>query len=150
MKIILGLTILSSLLEASLAYFWTSGNKLMDSKGNQFIPRGINTANGDWDKSNPPTGVMAAVRSTGANCVRIQWLNNEDIAKKGLGDNDLKNAIQKAIDNKLIPIVELWSNTGSNDYDALKKAGDWWVSKMYMLKAFEDKLLINIQNEWVT
>jgi len=120
----------------------------LDSKGNQFIARGINSANGDWDKSYPPWDVMPAIRSTGANCVRIQWLNDADIAKKGLGDNDLKTAIQKAIDNKMIPIVELWSNTGSNDYNALKDAGSWWVSKMYILKQFEDKLLINIQNEW--
>lgn len=148
MKVILTFVVLAALFNASYAWFYTSGRKLMDSNGKEFIIRGINTASADWDATYKPESYMPAIAATGANAVRIQWLTDDKVKEKGLTDNNLKNVIQQAINNKLIPILELWSFTGSNDYNALKTAGNWWVSKMNILKPFEDKLLINIANEW--
>jgi hypothetical protein len=148
MKFILSAIVLAALINVSFAYFRVKGRKLYDAKGNEFIARGINTANGDWDATYKPHEVMPAISATGANSVRIQWLTDDKIKQKGLGDKDLKNVIQQALNNKMIPIVELWSFTGSNDYNALKSAGQWWVSKMPILKQFHDKLLINVANEW--
>ena len=149
MKLILTFIVLAALFNASFAWFYTSGRKLLDSNGKEFIARGINTASADWDATYKPESYMPAIAATGANCVRIQWLTDDKVKKKGLNDNSLKNVIQQAINNKLIPILELWTFTGSNEYSALQSAGNWWASKIPILKQFEDKLLINIANEWV-
>jgi len=155
MKSILLLTILAALSNVSFGWFYTSGNKLMDSNKNEFIARGINVANADWDGKFKPVNVMKAVRGTGANSVRILWLNDNDIKSKGLNDNNLKDAIQQAINNQLVPIVHLWVDSGKlgdnwDNRNILKDAGKWWVSKIPLLKQFEDKLLINVLNEWST
>ena len=105
--------------------------------------------NASFNVTYKPESYMPAIAATGANCVRIQWLTDDKVKEKGLNDNSLKNVIQQAINNKLIPILELWTFTGSNEYSALQSAGNWWASKIPILKQFEDKLLINIANEWV-
>jgi mannan endo-1,4-beta-mannosidase len=157
MKTIIAITILAALINACQAYFWIKGTKLMDSKGNEFLIRGINTANADNDYRNPPSTYYDGIYKTGANAVRIQWLIDDEMKGKALSDNNLKVAIQTAIDKQLIPILELWTYTGDQPQrdqkthpENLKAAGDWWVRKIKsVLKPFEDKLLINIANEWV-
>ncbi|RNA26402.1 mannan endo-1-4-beta-mannosidase (beta-mannanase) (1-4-beta-D-mannan mannanohydrolase) [Brachionus plicatilis] len=99
---------------------------------------------------------MKAIAGTGANSLRILWLRDNEIKSKGLNDNNLVDAIQQAINNKLIPIVHLWMDSGKigdsnwDKRDYLREAGRWWVSKINLLKKFEDKLLINVLNEWST
>jgi len=156
MKSILLITILAALTNLSFGYFWTQGNKLMDSNGKPFIAKGINVASADWDATYKPWKVMKAVGATGANAVRILWLRDDEIKKKGLNDNDLVEVIKQAINNKLIPMVHLWIDPyqlGESNWDqrwVLQQAGQWWVSKLPLLKQFEDKLLINVLNEWST
>lgn len=155
MKFLTNIVLLAGLLNVSFAWFYTSGNKLFDSNKKEFIPRGINVASADWDAQFKPSVVMKAIAETGANSVRILWLKDDEIKAKGLNDNNLVDAIQQAINNKLIPIVHLWMDSGRiGDYnwdkrDYLKEAGRWWVSKINLLRKFEDKLLINVLNEWV-
>lgn len=150
MRLLEQFLILTTVLVTNIdGWFFVIGRKLYDSNGNEFIARGINTASADWDAKFPPAIVMPAVASTGANSVRILWLTDDKLRKKRLNDSNLVNVIQTAIDNRLIPILELWSFTGHNDYNSLRLAGQWWVSKMHLLKQFEDILLINVANEWV-
>ncbi|CAF1134326.1 unnamed protein product [Brachionus calyciflorus] len=154
MKFLTIIVLLAGLLNVSFAWFYTSGNKLFDSNKNEFIPRGINVASADWDAQFKPSVVMKAIAETGANSVRILWLKDEEIKAKGLNDNNLVDAIQQAINNKLIPIVHLWMDSGKigdsnwDNREYLRQAGRWWVSKINLLKKFEDKLLINVLNEW--
>ena len=112
MKGLLTLAFISVLLNVCHAYFWIKGNKLMDSKGNEFIARGINTANADNDFYHSPATYYDGIVKTGANCIRIQWLIESEMSGKKLDDGHLKTAIQTAIDKNLIPILELWTYTG--------------------------------------
>jgi hypothetical protein len=89
MKSIIVLTVLFGLINTSFGWFYTSGNKLMDSNKKEFIPKGINVASADWDATYKPSVVMKAVAATGANAVRILWLNDNDITSKKLNDNNL-------------------------------------------------------------
>ena len=82
MKLILTFTVLAALFNASYAWFYTSGRKLLDSNGKEFIARGINTASADWDATYKPESYMPAIAATGANCVRIQWLTDDKVKEK--------------------------------------------------------------------
>lgn len=156
MKSLTTIILLVGLFNVSFGWFHTSGNKLFDSKNKEFIARGINVASADWDAKFKPSVVMKAIAGTGANSVRILWLRDNEIKSKGLNDNNLVDAIQQAINNKLIPIVHLWMDSGKigdsnwDKRDYLREAGRWWVSKINLLKKFENKLLINVLNEWVS
>ena len=157
MKTLIAIILIAAFLNVAHAYFWIKGTKLMDSKNNEFLIRGINSANADNDYHNAPSTYYDAIARTGANAIRIQWLIDDEMKGKALSDNNLKVAIQTAIDKKMIPILELWTYTGDQPQrdkkthpENLKAAGDLWVRKIKsVLKPFEDKLLINIANEWV-
>jgi hypothetical protein len=43
---------------------------------------------------------------------------------------------------------KIGDNWDSRTY--LQQAGKWWASKIDKLRKFEDKLLINVVNEWVS
>lgn len=151
-------TVLSTLLsKCHGGYFWIKGTKLMDANNVEFIPRGINTANADNDYGNRPSTYYDAIAKTNANCIRIQWRIESEMSSKGLSDQNLYEAIQKAIDKQMIPIVELWTYTGDKPYGRVSKddmvaAGQWWAKRIpeFKKRGFEDKLLINIANEWVS
>ena len=156
MKTLLVLLLLSLTSTCHGGYFWMKGTKLMDANNNEFIPRGINTANADNDYANRPNTYYDAIAKTNANCIRIQWRIESEMKDKGLNDENLYQAIQMAIDKHMVPIVELWSFTGNKPYnrvskDDLKTAGQWWAKRIaeFKKRGFEDKLLINIANEWV-
>ena len=124
-------------------------------QGKPFIAKGINVASADWDATYKPGDVMKAVAATGANAVRLLWLPDDKIGSKGLSDANLIEAIQKAIDYRLVPMVHLWYDSGSigeakwDSVNYLWDAGKFWAKKIGILKKFERHLLINVVNEWV-
>ena len=124
--------------------FQVSGSKLLDANGNEFVMRGINHAHAWW-KGNEATAIKAIAR-TGANTVRVA-LGNGD--RWGYDDiNTVRNIISLCEQNKLIAVLEIHDATGSDDYTKLSNAVDYFISMKDVLIGKEDRVIINIANEW--
>ena len=145
--------ILAALLNTSWAWFTIKGNRLIDAKGNQFIPRGINAGGAySFSKGIDVSKMMPAVAATGANVARVMWRDEDEMASKNLTvltDPDLVKTINESIKNKLISIIVLANTTQGFDNVTLNHASNWWVNKIQLLMPFKDYLLINVGNEWV-
>jgi len=128
------------------AQFWVAKDKkIFDPKGNEFLIRGINSANADWDSFGRyyARNSFASIASTGANLVRVVWRSNV------MNENDLKNVIEEAKKNKLVCMIELHDTTGSPDEYELEKAGKWWKDRIWnLLKYYKEYVIINVGNEW--
>jgi len=121
--------------------FTTKGTQLIDATGQTFIIKGINNPHA-WfgERAYLALDDIAATR---ANTVRIVW-NTRGKAKK------LKRIIQRCIELKMIPMVELHDVTGNASGERLVDMARHYVSKEIkpILKNYERYLLINIANEW--
>lgn len=124
--------------------FYVSGTKLMDATGQPFVMRGVNHAH-TWYKDQLATAIPA-IAKTGANTVRIVL---SDGHKWTLDDvNAVKNIISLCEQNKLIAVLEVHDPTGSDSVSDLDKAVNYWISIKNALVGKEDRVIINIANEW--
>jgi mannan endo-1,4-beta-mannosidase len=80
------------------------------------------------------------ISETGANVVRIVW--DTTAAPEQLG-----TAVQNAIEQELIPMIELHNATG--EWDLVDEMVDYWVrpGTVEMIRRHEEHLLVNIANE---
>lgn len=124
--------------------FYVSGTTLYDSTGKPFIMRGINHAH-SWFK-NDSAVAMKAIAATGANTVRIVLSDGTKYTKDDA--STVSNLISLANQNKLIAILEVHDGTGSDSTSALDSAVNYWISLKSVLVGKEDRVLINIANEW--
>lgn len=132
--------------------FYTSGTKLMDSNGNEFIMRGCNFS-WAWQRGNEYTVIPAAKR-IGCNAIRIQ-LSTGERQKQGLYPDwdrcepaDLERLIELCEQNKLIAVFNTHDETGDNDYASLEKAVEFWIEMKDILNAHLKTVIVNISNEW--
>ncbi|WP_239004577.1 glycoside hydrolase family 5 protein [Paenibacillus tepidiphilus] len=124
--------------------FYVSGTKLMDATGKAFVMRGVNHAH-TWYKDQLATAIPA-IAKTGANTVRIVLANGK---KWSLDDvNAVKNIISLCEQNKLIAVLEVHDATGSDSLSDLDAAVNYWISIKSALIGKEDRVIINIANEW--
>ncbi|MBU5315535.1 cellulase family glycosylhydrolase [Clostridium bornimense] len=129
---------------SSKSGFKVEGTKLYDANGKEFVMRGINHAHA-WYKGNEETAITA-IAKTGANTVRIA-LGDGD--KWGYDDiNTIKNIISLCEKNKMIAVLEVHDATGEDDISKLNNAVDYWVKMKDALIGKEDKVILNIANEW--
>jgi mannan endo-1,4-beta-mannosidase len=136
--------------DAQTTGFHISGTKVLDSKDNEFIMRGINHAH-TWYTSQLSTAIPA-IAKTGANCVRIVLSNGKQWTKNNA--TDLKNVLKICKDNKLIAIPEIHDCTGFGDKDnnapkavSISTAADYWVEMKDALIGQEAYVIIDIANE---
>jgi len=129
------------------------GRYLYDRCGERVILRGVNRMVWWLDVKENIAPPYAEIGQTGANVVRIQWLavDNEDAALYAdMIISELDGAIQGAVDQGMIPMVELHDATlqGAN-FNLLDEMVDFWVSPEIapILKKHEQYLLLNIANE---
>ncbi len=130
--------------------FFTLDGKLYDANGNEFIPRGVNNLHVWFDHSGqtPALDALDNIANFGFNSVRIvwevdpgEWHSNPDAM--------LEKIIQRTIDLKMVPMVEIHDFTGSTDTQALLNQGvQWWVDRADLWSKYEKYLLINIANEF--
>jgi hypothetical protein len=126
--------------------FFVSGGRLFDRLGNDFVMRGINNPLA-WFR-NRTTGALAwtdQIALTGANAVRLVW--ETDVPDTNL----LREAIQRSIDQGMVPMVELHDVTGGRDIDDPARMARYYadtVAVRDILLDYEDYLLVNIANEW--
>lgn len=124
--------------------FYVSGNTLYDATGTPFVMRGINHAH-SWFKSDSATAIPA-IAATGSNTVRIVLSDGSQYTKDDI--NSVKNLISLAEQNNLIAVLEVHDATGKDDIASLNSAVDYWISIKDALIGKEDKVIINIANEW--
>ncbi len=122
--------------------FYTSGTKLMDAFGNEFIIKGINVPLA-WFVSDVNNNIANIRNKTGSNCLRI-------VVTTSTPDNAWQTCVQNCINNNMIPMVELHDVTGSSDANALNNMAQFWASKASFLTRSDIAryILINIANEW--
>ncbi|GAA0133212.1 hypothetical protein YSY43_00520 [Paenibacillus sp. YSY-4.3] len=124
--------------------FYVSGTTLYDATGKPFVMRGVNHAH-TWFK-NDLAAAIPAIAATGSNTVRIvlsdggQW-TKDDVAS-------VKNIIALCDQYKLITMLEVHDATGSDSTTTLNRAVDYWISIKDALIGKEDRVIVNIANEW--
>ena len=121
--------------------------QILDCNGKEFLIRGVNSANADWDNHGRfyARKSLKSISTLGANTVRIQWR----IGVTGnLVMSDLENAIKEAIRNKMAVIVQLHDATGSSDPSQVTRLAQWFADNIYVFQRYHRFLMINIANEW--
>lgn len=124
--------------------FYVNGGKLYDSTGKAFVIRGVNHGH-SWFKNDLNTAIPA-IAKTGANTVRIVLSNGVQYTKDDL--NSVKNIINVVSANKMIAVLEVHDATGKDDYNSLDAAVNYWISIKEALIGKEDRVIVNIANEW--
>lgn len=124
--------------------FTVSGTQLLDANGNVFVMKGINHAH-TWYKESSITAIPA-IANTGANTIRIVLSNGD---KWTIDDaNSVKNIISLCEEYKLIAVLEVHDPSGRNEEQPLLNAANYFVSIKDALIGKEDRVIINIANEW--
>lgn len=124
--------------------FYVSGTTLYDATDKPFIMRGVNHAH-TWYK-NDLAAAIPAIAATGSNTVRIvlsdggQW-TRDDVAS-------VENIIALCDQYNLITMLEVHDATGSDSASTLNRAVDYWISIKDALIGKEDRVIVNIANEW--
>ncbi|MBC8083407.1 MAG: RICIN domain-containing protein [Hymenobacter sp.] len=139
------LTVLLAVMLPGLAWsqgFTIAGNELRDANGNNFVMKGINIPLA-WFTNDVNGNIANIRRNTNANTLRI-------VVSTSTPDAAWQTCVQNCIANKMIPMVELHSVTGSNSTADLQRMAVWWASKApFLTRADISKyVLVNIANEW--
>ena len=145
-KLFLTLLFGSTMLCASAVEgFKTSGTKLLDPTGTEFVMRGVNYS-WAWQRDHE-NSVIPAAKRIGCNAIRIQ-LSTGGSGWAKCQKYELENLIRLCRDNKLIAIFNTHDQTGSDDVNSLKTAANYWIEMKDVLNANRDIVLVNISNEW--
>lgn len=133
--------------------FTTSGTKLIDGNGNEFVMRGLNYSYA-WQTDGYEHIRHAA--EWGCNAIRINigdgtaserdgnsWLSYTD-------KNTLKWLISLCEENKLVGVFSPHNQTGSNSTSDLLNAANYWAGMADVMNAHRGTVLLNITNEWMS
>lgn len=129
---------------ASVKGFHVSGTKLIDATGSPFVMRGVNHAH-TWYKNDLATAIPA-IAATGANVVRIVLSNGGQWSLDSL--SDVQNILALCDQYKLTAMLEVHDATGSDNASTLNAAVNYWISIKDALIGKEDRVIVNIANEW--
>jgi len=124
--------------------FYTSGSKLMDANGNEFMMRGVNYS-WAWQRGNEYMVIPAAKR-IGCNVIRIQLSDGARWTRCSAAD--LERLIGICEENKLVAVFNTHDETGSDNYADLERAVNFWKEMKDVLNAHRKTVLVNISNEW--
>ncbi len=131
--------------------FFTSGERLYDVNGNEFIPRGINNPH-IWFGNDTAINALDPIAACGSNLVRIVWETKGDTAKMLGTADELRYIIKLVTDKKMVAMPELHDFTGHDSLGDMHIAANYWTSDSIrpIMNEFKDRLLINIANEWTS
>ena len=137
-----------------------NGRQLVDSCGEVIMLRGVN--HGCIWSTELGIPEISQIAKTNANCIRIclerqfayTYNNNGDPIYEDLRGGQIDTVIQSALDQKLIPIIELHDFTDGSDAHSriqsnLDSAVIFWTkpSILAVLKKHSKFLILNIANE---
>jgi len=113
--------------------FFVLNGKLYDANGAEFRIRGVNKLH--WDLGSP--GIPASHANT------ERW--TIDFAQPTATNIGL---MQSSIANHMVPMPGNWDGTCETDPAILSTIVDTWVAQEPAWHAVDDKMIINIANEW--
>jgi mannan endo-1,4-beta-mannosidase len=118
--------------------YYVDGHEIFDACGEKVVLRGVNHPTIFVDRSGE---AMAEIAKTGANAVRIFWFATRDIPLSAAED-----AVMAAVDNGMIPMIELHDSTCKWDLDPIV---DYWTrpDSVEFIRKHEAYLMVNIANE---
>ncbi|WP_083631369.1 cellulase family glycosylhydrolase [Labilibacter marinus] len=121
--------------------FKTEGRHLIDANNNEFIMCGVNVPFA-WHLEMSYKS-LESIAQQNVNCVRIVWESHKPA-------QGLDSILQKCIDLKMIPMVELHDATGDTSATKLYNLAEFYVSPEMktIIRKYEKYLLVNIANEW--
>jgi mannan endo-1,4-beta-mannosidase len=124
--------------------FTVDGTKLIDANGNEFVMRGVNFAFAWYmDKINES---IPAIAKAGANTVRIVLSNGVQWTKTT--SQQVTNLLNACNEHKMIAVLEVHDATGRDSKQDLISAANYFVEIKSVLTGKEDRVIINIANEW--
>lgn len=106
--------------------------------------RGVNHAH-TWYKNDLATAIPA-IAATGSNTVRIVLSNGSKWSLDTLAD--VQNILKLCDQYKMIAMLEVHDATGSDNTSDLNAAVNYWISIKDALIGKEDRVIVNIANEW--
>jgi len=129
--------------------FYVRGRYLHDTSGYPVILRGVNKMSVFDNDDRDGKISFPEIRKTGANSVRIAWAIRKDL-NPGVSDTDpsvLDQLITNAVQNEMIPMIELHDATGK--WDRLDDLIAYWIqpSIVGIIQKHQKYLLVNIANE---
>jgi mannan endo-1,4-beta-mannosidase len=129
--------------------FFVLGRDLYDRFGTRVVLRGVNKMS-VFDLEDAEGRIsFPEIRKTGANSVRIVWAITQNLAPGGAATSParLDALVTAALDNHLIPMVELHDATGA--WDRLDDLVDHWTrpAVLEVVARHTPHLLVNIGNE---
>ncbi len=122
-------------------HFTTKKDRLVDANGKSFVIKGINNPHAWFGER--AYAALDDIAAIGSNTVRVVWQTRGN-------DAELERIIQRCIELKMVPMVELHDVTGNTSGNRLVQMAEWYIKpdRMQMLKKYEKYLLLNIANEW--
>lgn len=136
--------VLLLILSVSAQGFSVNGTKLMDANGNEFIMRGVNYAyawyTGTVNQSLP------AIADAGANTVRIVLADGDEWNE--VSASEVETLLDVCEEQELIAVLEVHDATGDDNIQSLRNAADYFIGLQNVLEGKEDRVIINIANEW--
>ena len=112
--------------------FFIKNGKLYDANGCEFVPRGVNNGHAWFDHPNGDRRAYNAldnIAALGFNSVRIVWGIRYWANGPTSDDNILRDIIERCIELKMVPMVELHDFTGSNNSGDVATAANWWANR---------------------
>jgi len=131
--------------------FFTSGGRLYDKYGNDFIIRGNNNPH-IWFGNDTAINAIEPIANCGTNLLRIVWETKGDTAKMLGTAEELNRIIKLVVEKKMIAMPELHDFTGHDSVSDMQIAADYWTSDSIrpIMNEYEQVLMINIANEWTS
>ncbi|MCA9643576.1 MAG: cellulase family glycosylhydrolase [Polyangiaceae bacterium] len=118
--------------------FYTSDGKIYDPCGEEFVMRGVNHPTMYVDRAG---AALPEIAKTGANAVRLFWFGTH-----GVAINEAESAVQAAVDNQMVPILELHDSTCQWNLGDIQS---YWTSSdaVSFIQKHQAHLIVNIANE---
>jgi mannan endo-1,4-beta-mannosidase len=118
--------------------FQVKNGLLYDGCGEEFVMRGVNHPTMYVDRSGT---AFPEIARTGANTVRLFWYGGN-----GVSINELEPAINKAVANGMLPIIEMHDSTCAWKMGPIVEQ---WLKPeaVALIKKHEKHLIVNIANE---
>ncbi|HOM01466.1 MAG TPA: cellulase family glycosylhydrolase [Acetivibrio sp.] len=124
--------------------FKVQDGHLFDANGYPFVMRGVNHAH-TWFKTELETTIPALAKA-GCNTVRIVLSNGTKWQKDDI--SSVRRILELCEQYKMIAVLEVHDALGVDQEQPLLDAARYFVEIKDALKGKEDRVIINIANEW--
>lgn len=124
--------------------FSVDGTRLIDANGNEFVMRGVNYAYTWFTQTMNQS--LPAIANANANTVRIVLSNGDQWNKTSA--QEVTSLINKCSELEMIAVLEVHDATGKDDEQSLIKAANYFVGLKDVISGKEDRVIVNIANEW--